>query len=156
MDGFDRKILFHLQGNAQQSMASLAEAVGLSPSACHRRVKMLEETGVIRRYVAVLDREALGLRVELFVMVVLTSQVSNTLESFETAVRRVPEIVECHLLAGHADYLLRIIIADMAEYEALHRTKLTTLPGVAKMETILNLRTVTPYLRLPLSNGQAR
>jgi Lrp/AsnC family leucine-responsive transcriptional regulator len=150
MDAFDFKILSHLQRDARLSMAALGEAVGLSASACHRRIRIMEEAGTIRRYVAELDREALGLRVELFVTVALTSQASAVLEAFEAAVRRVPEIVECFLLAGQADYLMRIVISDMAEYEALHRTRLTSLPGVAKMETTFNLRTVTSPRGLPL------
>lgn len=153
MDSFDQKILSLLQADSRISMASLGEAVGLSASACHRRVKLLEEAGIIRSYVAVLDREALGLRVELFVTVALSSQASNVLEAFETAVRRVPEIVECHLLAGQADYLMRIVISDMAEYEALHRTRLTSLPGVAKMETTFNLRSITSNRGLPLNRA---
>lgn len=151
MDGFDQKILAHLQVDSRISMANLGDAVGLSASACHRRVKLLEEAGIIRRYVAELDREALGLRVELFVTIGLASQASSVLEAFEQAVRRVPEIVECYLLAGQADYLMRIVISDMAEYEALHRTRLSSLPGVAKMETTFNLRTITGLRSLPLN-----
>jgi len=150
MDGFDRKILSALQDNAHASMAELGEAVGLSVSACHRRVKLLEEAGLIEGYVARLSREALGLRMELFVTVSLISQAATVLEAFEAAVKRVPEIVECYLLAGRADYLMRIIIADMAAYETLHRMRLTHLPGVSNMETAFNLRTVTPYRGLPI------
>ncbi len=153
MDGFDQKILAHLQEDSRISMANLGDAVGLSASACHRRVKLLEEAGIIRRYVAELDREALGLRVELFVTIGLASQASSVLEAFEQAVRRVPEIVECYLLAGQADYLMRIVISDMAEYEALHRTRLSSLPGVAKMETTFNLRTITGPRSLPLNRA---
>lgn len=150
MDRLDQKILIALQGDARTSMADLGEAVGLSTSACHRRVRLLEEAGVIEGYVARLNREALGLRMELFVTVSLTSQASSVLEAFETAVRRVPEIVECYLLAGRSDYLMRLVIADMAEYETLHRTRLTSLPGVSNMETTFNLRTVTPFRGYPV------
>ncbi|OYU49548.1 MAG: AsnC family transcriptional regulator [Rhizobiales bacterium PAR1] len=154
MDGFDRKILTALQRNGRASMAELGEAIGLSISACHRRVKLLEEAGLIEGYAARLNREALGLRMELFVTVSLTSQASTVLEAFEAAVRRVPEIVECHLLAGRADYLMRIAIADMSEYEALHRTRLTSLPGVSNMETTFNLRTVTPFAGYPVPEAR--
>lgn len=150
MDRLDQKILVALQGDARVSMADLGEAVGLSTSACHRRVRLLEEAGVIEGYAARLNREALGLRMELFVTVSLTSQASSVLEAFETAVRRVPEIVECYLLAGRSDYLMRLVIADMAEYETLHRTRLTSLPGVSNMETTFNLRTVTPFRGYPV------
>jgi len=145
MNEFDHKILSRLQANSQISMAELGEAVGLSTSACHRRVKLLEETGLIRGYVAVLDRAALGLRMELFVTVSLISQATSVLEAFEAAVRLVPEVVECHLLAGRSDYLMRIVLSDMNEYEALHRTRLTALPGVSNMETTFNLRTVKAF-----------
>jgi len=150
MDRLDQKILVALQGDARISMADLGEAVGLSTSACHRRVRLLEEAGLIEGYAARLNREALGLRMELFVTVSLTSQASSVLEAFETAVRRVPEIVECSLLAGRSDYLMRLVIADMAEYEMLHRTRLTSLPGVSNMETTFNLRTVTPFRGYPV------
>lgn len=150
MDRLDQKILVALQGDARTSMADLGEAVGLSTSACHRRVRLLEEGGLIEGYAARLNREALGLRMELFVTVSLTSQASSVLEAFETAVRRVPEIVECYLLAGRSDYLMRLAIADMAEYETLHRTRLTSLPGVSNMETTFNLRTVTPFRGYPV------
>jgi len=150
MDRLDQKILVALQGDARISMADLGEAVGLSTSACHRRVRLLEEAGLIEGYAARLNREALGLRMDLFVTVSLTSQASSVLEAFETAVRRVPEIVECSLLAGRSDYLMRLVIADMAEYEMLHRTRLTSLPGVSNMETTFNLRTVTPFRGYPV------
>lgn len=150
MDRLDQKILVALQGDARISMADLGETVGLSTSACHRRVRLLEEAGLIEGYAARLNREALGLRMELFVTVSLTSQASSVLEAFETAVRRVPEIVECYLLAGRSDYLMRLVIADMAEYETLHRTRLTSLPGVSNMETTFNLRTVTPFRGYPV------
>lgn len=150
MDRLDQKILIALQADARMSMADLGEAVGLSTSACHRRVRLLEEAGLIEGYAARLSREALGLRMELFVTVSLNSQASSVLEAFETAVRRVPEIVECYLLAGRSDYLMRLVIADMAEYEALHRTRLTSLPGVSNMETTFNLRTVTPFRGYPV------
>lgn len=150
MDRLDQKILVALQEDARTSMADLGEAVGLSTSACHRRVRLLEDAGLIEGYAARLNREALGLRMELFVTVSLTSQASGVLEAFETAVRRVPEIVECYLLAGRSDYLMRLVIADMAEYETLHRTRLTSLPGVSNMETTFNLRTVTPFRGYPV------
>jgi DNA-binding Lrp family transcriptional regulator len=145
MDQIDSRILSSLQRDARTSMAELAQNVGLSTSACHRRVKLLEEAGLIAGYQAKLDREALGLHLELFVTVSLTSQASEALAAFEAAVQRVPEILECHLLAGRADYLMRLAVADMAQYEVLHRTRLTRLPGVANMETSFNLRTVTPF-----------
>lgn len=155
MDKLDHKILSGLQGDARISMADLAQTIGLSTSACHRRVKLLEEAGLIAGYHARLEREALGLHLELFVTVSLTSQASEALAAFEAAVQKVPEILECHLLAGRADYLMRLAVADMAEYEILHRTRLTRLPGVANMESSFNLRTVTPFrgYRIPAAGG---
>ncbi len=145
MDMIDTKILLQLQRDSSRPLAELAEIVHLSTSACHRRIKLLEEAGLIQGYQARLDREALGLHLEIFVTVALISQASETLLSFEQAVQRMPEIFECHLLAGRSDYLMRLAVPDMAAYENFHRTRLTRLPGVAKIETSFNLRTVTPF-----------
>lgn len=145
MDALDTKILARLQDNSGQSIAELAETVGLSTSACHRRIKVMEEAGIILGYQARLAPEALGLKLELFVILGLVSQASETLAAFEEAVRRTPEVLECHLLAGRSDYLMRLAVPDMEAYETLHRTRLTRLPGVATIQTSFNLRTVTPF-----------
>lgn len=145
MDAVDTKILIQLQRDSSLSLSDLAEFVGLSTSACHRRVKLLEEAGFIIGYQAQLDRFNLGLHLELFVTVTLSSQADDMLSAFETAVQKMPEILECHLLAGRSDYLMRLAVKDMVAYETLHRTRLSRLPGVATMQTSFNLRTVTPF-----------
>lgn len=150
MDQIDRRILSEIQRDSRLSMAELGARVGLSASASHRRIRMLEEAGLIEGFGARLSRERLGLKVELFVTVSLASQEGAMLEAFEQAVRRVPEIVECYLLAGRSDYLMRIAIPDMEDYERLHRARLTRLPGVSKIETTFNLRTVTPFRGYPV------
>ena len=150
MNALDRSILLRLQADASQNLQQLAQAVGLSPSACHRRIKALEETGVIRGYAAQLDRAGVGLTVELFVSVSLVSQAAETLEAFEKAIRAVPDVVACHLLAGRADYLVQLVVGDMAEFERIHREKLSRLPGVATMTTSFSLRTVKAFRGYPV------
>lgn len=154
MDAIDRSILMRVQFDSAPSLSDLAEAVGLSPSACHRRLKALEQDGVIAGYAARLDRAALGLKIELFVTVSLISQSSEALEAFEKAVQGVPEILACHLLAGRADYLMHLAVADMADFERIHRNRLSRLPGVSTMTTSFSLRTVKEFRGYPLAGGK--
>lgn len=150
MDVTDRRILVALQRDGKMSINELAERVHLSPSACHRRVKILEEEGIIGGYAARLDREKLGLSVDVFVAVSLNSQAHEVLEAFEKAVAGVPDILECHLMAGQADYHLRLVVSDVAHYERLHRDRLSRLPHVAGMVTSFALRTVTEFRGYPV------
>ena len=113
MDRFDIALLEALQADSRRSMADLGERIGLSASACHRRIKALEEAGLIAGYAARLDPKALGLDLQAFVEISLTSQSRETMDRFETAVADFPEILECHLMAGQADYLLRVAAADL-------------------------------------------
>ena len=149
MDRIDRTILSSLQADSRQPVAQIADTAGLSPSACHRRIKLLEEAGVIDGYTARLNREALGLAVEFFVEISLQSQTEEALEKFEQAVRDVPEILECHLMGGQFDYLLRIAAADAQDYERIHRTRITRLPGVARIQSSLSLRNVKRWRGYP-------
>ena len=142
MDAFDRKILNSLQAESSRPIAVLAEEVGLSTSACHRRVRLLEEKGIIQGYKAELDLAALGLDLEVFVEISLSGQDVATLEAFDAAVILHREILDCWLTAGHADYLLRLIAEDMNDYERLHRTVLARLPGVASMKSRFVLRRI--------------
>ena len=151
MDAIDRAILSRVQADSSRGLNDLAEAVKLSPSAAHRRLKLLEESGVIAGYAARLDRAALGLKIELFVSVSLTSQSNEALEAFEKAVMGVPEILACHLLAGRADYLMRIAVADMADFERIHRNRLSRLLGVSTMTTSFSLRTVKEFRGYPVN-----
>lgn len=122
--------------------AELSEQVNLSPSACHRRVERLEQVGLIAGYVALLDARAMGKPTTVFVEITLQSQAEDLLDAFELAVTRVPDVLECHLMAGTADYLLKILTEDTEDFARIHRQYLARLPGVAKMQSSFALRTV--------------
>jgi len=143
MDRMDRRLLAALQKDCRQSIAELAHQVALSPSACHRRIKQLEEKGVVQGYVARVDGKKLGYRIEFFVEVSLHRQSEEALGDFEEAVKQIPEILECHLMTGQADFLLRVAAADTEGYERFHRNRIAQLPGVSRIETNLVLRTVS-------------
>ena len=149
-DKIDKIILAELQKNSQQPIADLAAKAGLSPSSCHRRVKLLEEAGTITGYTATLDRAALGLANEFFVEVSLSAQTEEAFEKFEKAVQRVPEILECHLMSGQFDYLLRVVAADATDYERIHRSRISRLPGVQRIQSALALRTIKPWAGYPV------
>ncbi|MBK9082090.1 MAG: Lrp/AsnC family transcriptional regulator [Rhizobiales bacterium] len=142
LDAIDRKILRLLQADAQIQNADLAAKVGLSPSPCHRRVKALEAAGVIRGYVALLDGKAVGAGFVAFVEVRLERQSSGFAERFERAVVKRPEVLECCLVTGDADYLLKVAVADLDDFHAFLMEVLTRIEGVA------NTRTVIPVKRL--------
>ncbi len=150
MDETDRRILIALQRDARLSVAELAERAGLSPSACHRRVKLLEQSGAIAGYGARLDRAAMGLSLEVFVEITLREQTEAAMVALEAAVRLCEDIVECHLTTGEADYALRVVACDMADFERIHRTRLARLPGVSRMRTSFALRAVKPWAGLPV------
>jgi DNA-binding Lrp family transcriptional regulator len=139
-----------LQKNAQQSINDLAAKSGLSASSCHRRVKLLEEAGIVTRYTATLDRAALGFSNEFFVEVSLTAQTEEAFEKFEKAIQRVPEILECHLMSGQFDYLLRVVAIDAADYERIHRSRISRLPGIQRIQSSLALRTVKGWVGYPI------
>lgn len=145
MDTLDAKILTALQRDGRASAADLSEIVNLSLSAVHRRIKLLEEAGVIQRYAAVLDSKALGYSHDFFVEIALQSQSAETMEAFEEAVRKSPDIVECHLLTGAFDYLIRIATRGPEDYERVHRHALSALPGVMRMQSSLVLKTVRAW-----------
>jgi Lrp/AsnC family leucine-responsive transcriptional regulator len=150
MDKTDKIILTEVQKNAQQSINELAAKAGLSASSCHRRVKLLEEAGVIIRYTATLDRTALSLANEFFVEVSLSAQTEEAFEKFEKAIQRVPEILECHLMSGQFDYLLRVVAIDAADYERIHRSRISRLPGIQRIQSSLALRTVKAWAGFPI------
>lgn len=142
LDATDRAILDILQVDGRISNAALAERVHLSASACLRRVRRLEEAGVIERYVALLDPAAVGRGTHVFVEISLQSQAEEVLDAFEEVVAQAPEVMSCHLMAGQADYLVHVVVADVADYERLHRTHLAKLPGVAKLHSSFAIRAV--------------
>ena len=148
LDARDRAILTALQDNGRLSNAELADKVNLSASACLRRTKMLEESGLVAGYTMLLDQRACGKPGNAFVFVSLDQQGRQTLNAFEEAVADIPEIMECYLLAGQADYLVRVIYADAEDFERIHTDILTQLPGVVRVQTTLTLRTVKKSTRI--------
>jgi len=149
-DKSDKIILQELQRRATMPIAELADRAGLSASSCHRRVKLLEESGVITSYAAQLDGRALGFANDFFVEVSLGAQTEEAFEKFEKAVQRVPEILECHLMSGQFDYLLRVAAADATDYERIHRTRLSRLPGLQRLQSSLALRAVKRWSGYPV------
>lgn len=150
LDRIDLSILDHLQRDGRATTVELSEAAGLSPSPCHRRQKLLEESGVITGYVALLDQDRVGLPVNVMVSVELTGQTQELLEAFETAVAELPEVMECTLMTGASDYLLRVVAADLGNYEEFLRTRLTRLPGVRGVRSAFALKRVIYRTNLPL------
>ncbi|RMD46671.1 MAG: Lrp/AsnC family transcriptional regulator [Alphaproteobacteria bacterium] len=150
MDEMDRRILAVLQRSGRITHAELAERVHLSPSACHRRIARLEKAGVIRDYVALLDQRAVGRPTTVFVEITLSGQADELLEAFEREVRRIPDVLECHLMAGTADYLLKVVARDTDDFARIHRRYLARLPGVAQMHSSFSLRTVSSTTALPI------
>ena len=134
LDAIDRKILSLLQSDSRMTMQELADKVGLSVSPCHRRVKLLEERGVITRYVATVDQKSLGLHVSVFISIKLARQKVEDLTRFERAISKWDEVLECYLMTGNRDYLLRVVAADLSSYEAFLKNKLTRLEGIASIE----------------------
>lgn len=150
LDAIDRKILENLQRDGRMSLADLSGRVGLSASPCLRRVRLLEKAGVITRYVAVLDQQAVGLPVSVFVSLKLESQREQTLNRFGKLVARWPEVLECYLMTGPRDYLLRVVVEDLAAYERFLKQKLTRVEGIASIESSFALDQVKYTNVLPL------
>ena len=142
LDATDRRILAALQKEGRITNAELSERVNLSPSACHRRVQWLEDEGFIAGYVALLDARRMGRPTTVFVEITLQGQADELLDAFEREVARVPDIQECHLMAGTADYLLKILAQDTEDFARIHRQFLSRLPGVRQMQSSFALRTV--------------
>ena len=134
LDAIDRKILGILQTDSRTTMQELADKVGLSVSPCHRRVKLLEERGVITRYIATVDQKSLGLHVSVFISIKLARQKEEDLNRFAKAISKWDEVLECYLMTGNRDYLLRVVAADLSSYEAFLKNKLTRLDGIASIE----------------------
>ena len=149
LDSIDRAILMALQRDGRLSNVMLAEEVGLSESACLRRVKLLERNGIIDRYTMLVDQVGAGKSGNVFVQITLGRQTHVELETFEAAVRDVPEVMECYLMTGTSDYLLRVIVEDTSDYERLHTQYLTCLPGVVRVHSSFALRTVTKKTMIP-------
>ena len=153
LDDIDRRIVQALQADGRMSIQDLAAQVGLSPSPCARRVKLLEEAGVIKGYVAVIDQEKLGLPVSVFASIKLERQREEELDRFGAAVQRWPEVADCYLMTGQRDYLLRIIVSDLAAYERFLKDKLTRLDNVASIESSFALGQVKRSFSVPVELG---
>jgi len=151
LDDIDRRLLQELQRDARISNVALAEQAGLTQSPCLRRVRHLEESGVIRGYTALVDQTKVGLPVSVFVSIKLDKQREEELARFEEAVRRCPEVLECYLMTGPRDYLLRVVARDLADYERFLKETLTRIDGVASIESSFALAQVKHTNRLPIS-----
>jgi len=150
LDTTDRRILAALQIRGRTSNADLSDKVNLSPSACHRRVQRLEADGYIRDYVALLDARKMCVPTTVFVEITLQGQADELLDAFEKAVARIPDVLECHLMAGTADYLLKVVAENTEDFARIHRQHLARLPGVAQMQSSFALRTVFKTTALPV------
>ena len=151
IDKIDRKILALLQADASLSAAEIAEKVGLSQSPCWRRINRLEETGIIKKRVALLDRKQLGLNVMIFAHVKLAGQNREHLAEFEDAIRRFPEVLECHTMMGEIDFTLRVVARDVEAYEKFFREQLSRLPAVQEVNSSIALSQIKSTTELPLS-----
>ena len=150
LDRTDLRILEALQDNARLTNVELAERVSLTPSPCLSRVRALEASGVIDRYTAEIAPEKLGLNVNVFIHVSLDRQIRNALENFEKAVGALPDVMECYLMTGHSDYLLRVLVADTHALERLIVDHLAKIEGVANIQSSLALKVVKSRSRLPV------
>ncbi len=149
MDSIDHKIIRELQGNSQQTNNELAERVGLSPSPCLRRVRNLEKSGVITGYTALINQEKLGLPLNVFVTVQLERQTEETIEKFERHIKRIDEVLECYLMTGTSDYMLRVVSDSLNSYEGFIKEKLMRVPGVNAFESnfaigVIKMKTIYP------------
>lgn len=150
LDAIDRRLLAQLQENGRLTATELAERVGLTTSPCLRRLRLLEEAGVIRGYTALIDQRKVGLPVSVFVSIKLERQGEEALNRFEAAVRRCPEVLECYLMTGPRDYLLRVVASDLADYERFVKETLTRIEGIANIESSFALGQVKHSSVLPI------
>ncbi|MBB6093621.1 DNA-binding Lrp family transcriptional regulator [Povalibacter uvarum] len=150
LDRFDRAILQALQLDGRITNSLLAERVNLSESACLRRIRALEESGLIEGYTARINQQRAGCPVNVFVNITLDRQDEVDLRKFEEAVRKIPEVMECYLMTGDYDYTVRVVVADTADFERVHSKHLTRLPAVARIHSSFALRTVQKSKELPI------
>ena len=150
LDSIDLRLLQNLQEDARLTNVELAERVGLSPSPCLRRLKRLEAEGFIKGYMTLIDQNAIGLPVSIFVSVTLKQQTESALEEFEARIRELPQVMECYLMTGTSDYLLRVVTADLAAYERFLKDHLTRIPAIASIQSSFALKQVSFRTALPL------
>jgi Lrp/AsnC family leucine-responsive transcriptional regulator len=151
LDAYDWRIIRELQRDGRTTNQALADRIGLSPSPCLRRVRLLERSGVISRYVALINPEPIGLTVTAFVRVRLGQQSDRHLAAFESRITELPEVMECYLMTGESDYQLRILVPSLAEFEDFLRHKLTRIEGVSQVTTSFALRPVVYRTALPVA-----
>jgi Lrp/AsnC family leucine-responsive transcriptional regulator len=150
LDDIDRKIIAALQVDGRMTAQQLSDQVGLSASPCARRVRLMEERGVITGYAAVIDQDLVDLPISVFASIKLERQRENELERFNTAITRWPEVVDCYLMTGQRDYLLRVVVRDLHAYDRFLKEKLTRLEGVASIESSFALAQIKRSNRLPI------
>ena len=150
LDAIDRRIIAALQADGRMTVQQLAAQVGLSASPCARRVRLLEQAGVIKGYAALIDQAQIGLPISAFASIKLARQHEEDLDSFASAVSRWPEVVDCYLMTGQRDYLMRIVVRDLEAYERFLKEKLTRISNVASIETSFALGQVKRSDHLPL------
>lgn len=155
LDATDRAILSELQNNGRITNSELATTVGLSPSAALRRVRGLEESGVIDKYVTLVDPTSVGRGTTVFVEISLSTQFETHLDQFEAAIVKCPEVMSCHLMAGNADYLIQVACADVGDYERVHRDWISKLPGVSRIRSSFAIREVHQRTGFDLRPGSA-
>jgi Lrp/AsnC family transcriptional regulator len=150
-DTYDRRILDALQADASRSTAQIAEEVGLSQAPCWRRIQRLKEAGFIKAQVVLLDRRKVGLSAQVFAQVKLTATGRSNLEAFTAAIRDFPEVLECHVLMGTVDFMLRIVAKDIEAYERFFFDKLSLVPGIQDINSLVALSEIKSTTALPLS-----
>ncbi|WP_353646915.1 Lrp/AsnC family transcriptional regulator [Mesorhizobium sp. WSM2239] len=150
IDAIDRKIIGALQEDGKMTVQEVSERVGLSQSPCARRIRILEEAGIIKGYAAIVDQKKVGLPISAFASIKLERQTEDNLERFTQAVARWPEVADCYLMTGQRDYLLRIVVRDLEAYEDFLKDKLTRLEGVASIETSFALGQIKRSEKFPL------
>ncbi|MGD9830693.1 MAG: Lrp/AsnC family transcriptional regulator [Hyphomicrobiaceae bacterium] len=155
LDDIDRRLLAVLQENGRLTATEIAERIGLTTSPCLRRIRLLEEAGIIRGYAALVDQRKVGLPVSVFVSVKLEKQREEAMTRFEEAIRRYPEVVECYLMTGSRDYLLRVVTSDLTAYERFLKSTLTRIDGVASIESSFALAQVKHSTVLPVAGATA-
>lgn len=149
MDRIDRQLLSALQADSSRSIAELAQEIGTSTSGCQRRIKSLEASGLIIGFSAMLDPQRLGLKLQAFVEITLNSQSREAMDRFEQVVGHFDDILECHLMSGNADYILRIAAQDLEQFDRIHRECLSRLPGVSSMRSSFAIRTIKRWRGYP-------
>jgi len=150
LDPVDLRLLNQLQGDARVTNVALAESANLSPAPCLRRVRDLEAAGIIRGYVTLLDPEAVGLHLSVFIQISLEKQVSNALRTFEETITSYPEVMECYLMTGDSDYLLRVVARDLKALQSFIVDRLTCIPNIANIRSSMALKEVKYKTALPI------